>query len=103
MVLAYPHIQQILQTHPKDRCVIVSDSRYAIGYATTTGQRHHKQGWTTAIPNKSLVRRLYQLYSVEPRVTFRHIMAHTGKSDVHSRGNEEADRLANEGVGVGGV
>jgi ribonuclease HI len=73
---------------------IVSDSEYAIRYCSSYGERMNKEGWKTAIPNKDLVRQLYELYRGS-NVQFIHIRAHTGLSDEHSVGNAEADRLAN--------
>ena len=73
---------------------IVSDSEYAIRCCGSYGERMNKEGWKTAIPNKDLVRRLYELYRGS-NVQFIHIRAHTGLSDEHSVGNAEADRLAN--------
>jgi len=36
------------------------------------------------------------LYSQLPNVTFTHIEAHTGKQDIYSKGNAEADKLATQ-------
>jgi len=33
-------------------------------------------------------------------INFKHIRAHTGLQDEHSIGNENADRLANESIGI---
>lgn len=78
---------------------IVSDSEYAIRCCGSYGERMNKEGWKTAIPNKDLVRRLYELYRGS-NVQFIHIRAHTGLSDEHSLGNAEADRLANMAIGL---
>ena len=78
---------------------IVSDSEYAIRCCGSYGERMNKEGWKTAIPNKDLVRRLYELYRGS-NVQFIHIRAHTGLSDEHSVGNAEADRLANMAIGL---
>ena len=32
------------------------------------------------------------------QITFRHIKAHTGSDDIHSRGNEMADQLARDAI-----
>lgn len=78
---------------------IVSDSTYAIRCATTYGKKQEKEGWVTDIPNKELVKELYETYKPYKNVVFMHIDAHTGASDIHSKGNEEADRLANLAIG----
>jgi ribonuclease HI len=78
---------------------VVSDSEYAIRCATTYGAKQAKAGWP-AIPNRDLVKAIYEAYSDKPNVQFVHIMAHTEKTDVHSRGNDGADRLANMAIGL---
>ena len=35
-----------------------------------------------------------------PNISLKHIRAHTGLQDEYSIGNENADRLANESIGV---
>jgi ribonuclease HI len=78
---------------------IVSDSEYAIRCCGSYGARLADEGWRSEIPNKELVRRLYELYR-GLNVQFIHIRAHTGLSDEHSMGNENADRLANMAIGL---
>jgi ribonuclease HI len=83
------------------RVGIMSDSVYAIRCATSYGQAQAAAGWTKDIPNKDLVRQVYEVYqSIAPNVTLTHVMAHTGKSDAHSVGNDGADRLANAAIGL---
>jgi len=79
---------------------IISDSLYAIRCLTTYGKKCSIAQWNVDIPNKELVKKLYELYDGLPNVSFTHVMAHTGKTDMHSIGNAEADRLANEAVGA---
>ena len=59
----------------------------------------YKEGWRSEIPNKELVRQVYELYR-GTNVRFFHVNAHTGLSDVHSLGNDNADRLANMAIGL---
>jgi len=73
---------------------IVSDSKYAIGCATTYGESCEKKGWKDKIPNKELVREAYNLYKNVNNVTFMYVKAHTKNNDKHSIGNREADLLA---------
>ena len=84
------------------KCVaICTDSEYAIKCATTYGRKCNAVGWKDDIPNKGLVRDLYTLYDThKTQVQLVHIRAHTGQTDVHSVGNENADRLANLAIGV---
>jgi ribonuclease HI len=84
---------------------IVSDSIYAIRCVTTYGEKCAVAGWSKDIPNKDMVRKAYELYRgnspfKESQILFKHIKAHTGKDDVHSMGNENADRLANMAIGL---
>jgi ribonuclease HI len=78
---------------------IMSDSQYAIWCATTYGEKCAKDMWKKDIPNKQLVKKIYELYSNKPNIKFIHVMAHTGKQDIHSIGNDAADRLANQAIG----
>jgi ribonuclease HI len=78
---------------------IVSDSEYAIRCCGSYGSRLAGEGWRTAIPNKELVRKVWE-YSQGVNIQFIHIRAHTGLTDEHSLGNDGADRLANMAIGL---
>lgn len=92
-------IAQHLNEHPDDRWVIVTDSQYALRYATMLGEKHARESWCQSIPNKQLVKHLYHTVSTEPRITLLKVAAHTNNNDPHSLGNEEADRLAIRAIG----
>jgi len=79
---------------------IVSDSEYAIRCVTSYGSRCEKTGWANPIPNQELVKELYQLYKDKTSIKFIHIMAHTAKTDIHTQGNANADKLANQAIGL---
>ena len=81
------------------KITIVSDSEYAIKCVTTYGEKCFAKNWNVDIPNKELVKYAFELYRAKPNVQFMHVMAHTGKSDIHSIGNENADKLANQAIG----
>lgn len=83
-----------------DQIMIYTDSRYSIKCCTTYGEKCAKNGWKDNIPNKELVKKAYNLFKDLDNVQFKHIPAHTGKTDCHSVGNFHADRLANEAIGV---
>jgi ribonuclease HI len=83
-----------------NKICIMSDSRYAIQAATTYGEKQEKTNWKYDIPNKDLVKKVYLLYKDKPNVRFQWIAAHTDKSDIHSLGNEAADKLANQAIGL---
>ena len=79
--------------------VVVTDSEYAYRCVTTYGDYQAAQQWKNEIPNKELVRQVYEWYA--PRrstIRFLHVMAHTGDTDMHSVGNEAADRLAKQAI-----
>ena len=52
------------------------------------------------IPNKGLVKKIYELYGNNRNIMFKHVRAHTGNTDIHSIGNDHADRLANKAIGL---
>ena len=98
MIEAYPHIREVLDSNPSDEVVIVSDSTYAIGYASTTGDAQEKKKWQADIPNKSLVKKLHSCYKDQERISFKHVKAHTSSTDLLSNGNRLADQLANDAL-----
>ena len=92
----------IIKNDIKDskKIAIVSDSVYAINCVSSYGEKCSKQNWEVDIPNKELVKTAYELYKNVSNVKFIHIKAHTNNTDVHSIGNENADKLANRAIGL---
>jgi ribonuclease HI len=82
------------------KITIVSDSIYAIRAVTTYGQKCAEKGWVKDIPNKDMVQYAYNLFHDKPNVKFLQVLGHTGGSDPHSVGNDGADRLANQAIGL---
>lgn len=80
--------------------VICSDSTYAINCATTYGEKQSKLNWEKDIPNKPLVKTIYELFKDADKITFKHVYAHTTNVDKHSLGNDAADKLANLSIGL---
>jgi ribonuclease HI len=77
------------------KVAIFTDSEYAIKCVSTYGEKCYKQNWNVDIPNKELVKTAYELYKDDSdNVRFIHIRAHTQKTDIHSIGNDQADKLA---------
>lgn len=74
--------------------MIVSDSSYSIKCVTTYGEKCCKKNWDIDIPNKDLVKNVYEMYKDLKNVKFMHIKAHTNNKDIHSFGNYNADKLA---------
>ena len=86
-----------------EKIIIYSDSRIAIGWCTTTGEKYAKKNWTKQkgeIPNVNLIKSAYELMLNNSNVSLRFIKAHTGLLDEDSLGNEEADKLANLSIGL---
>jgi len=79
---------------------IVSDSEYAIKCASSYGEKCYKKCWNVDIPNKDLVKKAYEMFKNKPNVKFIHIKAHTNNTDIHSIGNDNADKLANIAIGL---
>ena len=85
---------------------IYSDSRYAIRCCTTYGEKCYKKNWVNPnsknkpIPNLELVQTAYLYCKNHKNIKFHHVEAHTNRTDKHSVGNDHADRLANQAIGI---
>lgn len=95
---------QIIKKFDIEKKVIVSDSEYAIKCATTYGEKLSKNNWLTKKdnsppPNVELVKKLYELTN-KYNILYKHVEAHTDKTDRHSIGNYNADKLANSSLGI---
>jgi ribonuclease HI len=77
---------------------IISDSRYSILCVTSYGKKCSEKKWNINIPNLQLVKDTYELYKNIKNVHFQHIKAHTNKTDKHSIGNYNADKLATDSL-----
>ena len=84
----------------KRNITIISDSEYAIKCATTYGEKHYNKNYISDIPNKELVKLIYETYKDISNVHFQHVKAHTNNNDIHSIGNMYADKLANQAIGL---
>ena len=82
----------------RKKVVIFTDSEYVIKCSTTYGDKQKEKEWSENIANKEQVRILYELFDKYKNVKLYHVKAHTGRDDIHSRGNAEADRLANRAI-----
>ena len=77
------------------KIAIVSDSEYAIKCVSSYGEKCCKKNWNVDIPNKALVKTAYEMYKDKLNIQFIHVKAHTNNTDIHSLGNDNADKLAN--------
>jgi|TARA_B110000483_G_C18101420_1_gene505949 ribonuclease HI len=80
------------------RYTIYTDSEYVIKCATNFKKWLQKKD-KSEIKNFELVSELYKLVE-QNNIKYEHIRAHTGLSDEHSYGNEQADKLANNSIGL---
>jgi ribonuclease HI len=83
---------------------IYTDSEYVIKCVTTYGDKLKLCNWQSrkgkVIPNLELVRKAYELYNeFKDKIKIYHVKAHTDGDDEQSKGNREADRLANLAIG----
>lgn len=81
------------------KIVIMSDSEYAIKCCTSYGKKIKETIQKKEIPNKELVIKAYDLFKNLQNIEFQHIKAHTGLDDIHSIGNDGADKMANLAIG----
>jgi ribonuclease HI len=81
---------------------IYSDSTYAMRCCGEYGEKLYKKNWESKkpIPNLELIKQSYNIFKNLDNVYLKYIAAHTGLQDVHSIGNEQADKLANFSIGV---
>lgn len=82
------------------KITIMTDSTYVMLCVTTYGEKCAKQYWQQDIPNKDLVKQAYECVQHQSNIHVHHVKAHTNKDDVHSYGNDQADKLANEAIGL---
>jgi len=84
----------------KKNILIFTDSKYVILCCTSFGKKQDLNGWTKTIKNFHLVKKIYNLFKYNKNIKIKHIKAHTGKDDLHSKGNDMADKLAFEALGL---
>ena len=82
------------------KIAIVSDSEYAINCVSSYGEKCYKKNWNIDIPNKELVKSAYEIFKDKSNIKFIHIKAHTNNTDIHSFGNDNADKLANMAINL---
>lgn len=82
------------------KIAIVTDSEYSIKCVSSYGEKCSKKEWNIEIPNKELVKTAYEMYKNKQNIKFIHIKAHTNNTDIHSLGNDNADKLANLAIGL---
>lgn len=85
----------------KKKIFIYTDSKYCMLLYYRTGERYEKEKYMDKdgkeCLNCDLIKQLLDMKRKYPNIQLVKIESHTGKSDVHSLGNERADELANKG------
>ena len=79
---------------------IFTDSQYSMYLFHGTGERYEKDGYKKEgkdVPNIDLIKKLLSLKR-KYNIVLLKLRAHTEKKDIHSKGNEIADKLANSGA-----
>jgi len=90
---------KIFKNELKDKKIcIVTDSAYSIKCATFYGEKCEKAKWKKDIPNKELVKQIYNIYKTNNNLKLKSIKAHTNLNDKHSIGNQMADKLAYDSI-----
>lgn len=91
----------LLKTEEKYEFHIYSDSDYSIKCLTTWIKSWIKNGWKKAdgkpVKNMEIIKPMSEEYNKlldKAKVVITHINSHTGKQDIHSIGNDTADKLA---------
>lgn len=88
-----------------DSVEIYTDSRYAMDCLLKWAPAWEAAGWRKAdkkpISHLEVIKSIVELYrALEERVKIQHVEAHTGRTDVISRGNAVADELARIGASM---
>jgi ribonuclease HI len=78
---------------------IYTDSEYSLKCLQEYCKKWSINGWIKAdkkpIENRDIIEPLYNFYSMHWRqISIKHVRAHTGRQDVHSKANEVVDQMA---------
>ena len=79
---------------------IFTDSQYSIYIFTGTGERYESNGYKnngSDVPNIDLIKKILELKR-KYNIVLLKVRSHTDKKDIHSKGNQIADELANNGA-----
>jgi len=83
---------------------LMTDSEYSMKCLQEYCRKWSVNGWIKAdkkpIENRDIIEPLYSLYTRYWRnITLKHVRAHTGNQDEHSRNNDIVDQMARKAVG----
>ena len=90
-------LKEKMKVSSLNKIIIYTDSQYTINCVTKWIPKWIKNNWINSknqeVKNQDLLKELYNLYNTM-NIELKHIYSHTNNKDVHSLGNEEADKLA---------
>lgn len=84
----------IMKQHHIDKILVYTDSSYSILIFGSTGKKYKKKKYKN-VKNKDLVEKAVTL-AEETTLHFIHVSAHSGDESEIAKGNDVADRLANQ-------
>ena len=82
---------EILDNYDKD-IIIYTDSKYVILCCTSYGDKQNLNNWKNEIPNKNLVKKVYEKFKRKNNISLEYVKSHN-----NIFGNEMADKLARDG------
>ena len=81
---------------------IYSDSQYSINCLTKWIYSWLNNNWLDKkkkpVKNKDIIEQIYNIIKNYNFIKFHHVYSHTNKTDIHSIGNDYADKLARESL-----
>ena len=81
----------ILDNNEED-IIVYTDSKYVILCCTSYGEKQNISNWKNEIPNKNLVRVVYEKLKKKKNISLEYVRGHN-----NNYGNEMADKLAKDG------
>jgi ribonuclease HI len=99
----YKALKLITKYIKYDTINLYTDSEYSIKSLTIWIKDWKKNNWKNSknkdVLNQDLIKKIDKiLQKNKNKIFFTHVYSHTGKQDVHSLGNERADKLATTGA-----
>lgn len=99
----YKALKSITKYLKYDTISLYTDSEYSIKSLTVWIKDWKKNNWKNSknkdVLNQDLIKKIDKiLQKNKNKIFFTHVRSHTGKQDVHSLGNEHADKLATSGA-----
>ena len=99
----YRAIVRVKKCYTFDTINIYTDSEYSQKSLTIWIKNWKKNNWQTSnrkpVVNQDIIRKIDRYLEIyKGKINIQWVRAHTGRNDIHSINNSEADRLANKGA-----